>query len=200
MLDHYFRAVLDNAADGVLVEAGDRIAYANVAYARLLHYPNVEELVAATVRHIAHPEDVDRLRWYGALRSAGKPAPVRYTFRAVGHDGNVVTLDASVSHARVAGDVLITTIVRELTDAEPDTTDVMIPGIERLSSRELEIIRLLLGGRRSKEIAYLLDVSENTVYTHRTRAFQKLGIRGDRDLFRLAAEARLSEAQRRLAV
>ena len=36
ILERHFRAVLDNAPDGVLVEARDSIAYVNAAYARLL--------------------------------------------------------------------------------------------------------------------------------------------------------------------
>ncbi|HUR81906.1 MAG TPA: helix-turn-helix transcriptional regulator [Thermoanaerobaculia bacterium] len=46
----------------------------------------------------------------------------------------------------------------------------------------------LLAGKRSKEIALQLDVSEKTIWTHRARAFQKLGVRGANDLFRMAYE------------
>ena len=49
----------------------------------------------------------------------------------------------------------------------------------------------LLAGKRSKEIALILEVSEKTIWTHRARAFQKLALRGVADLFRVAAEAGL---------
>jgi len=77
ILDRQFRAVLDSAPDGVLVESGDTIAYVNCAYARILGYDHPAQLCTATIDDIAHPDDVERLRWFGRCRSEGKPAPTR---------------------------------------------------------------------------------------------------------------------------
>jgi PAS domain S-box-containing protein len=186
ILDRHFRTVLDAAPDGVLIECRDRIAYLNPAYALLLHYPSTSELSCATINDIAHPDDLERLRWFGRCRSEGKPAPTRYTFRARARGGDVVTFDASISHTRVEGELLITTIVRELQPQHEKSVELELPGTKRLSPREREVIQHLLSGRRSKEIAMLLDVSEKTICTHRSRAFQKLALRGVADLFRVA--------------
>ena len=186
MLDRHFRAVLDNAPDGVLVEAGDRVAYANPAYARMLGYRSVTEL-SDTIRDIAHPEELERLRWFGRCRAQGRPAPTRYTFRACGRGGAVVTFDASVSMSRMDGEILITSIVRELEEM-PRPAEFTIPGLERLSAREDEVLRYLLAGKRSKEIAVMLNVSEKTIGTHRSRAFRKLSLQSDLDLFRMAVK------------
>lgn len=189
LIDRQLRTVIDHLPDGVLIEARERIAYINSAYARLLGYPSTTELEIATIEDIAHPEDLDRLRWFGRCRSEGKPAPTRYAFRACGRNGLVVTFDASVSMTRVDGDLLITTIVRGLQTAEQQAhANLELPGTKRLSPRELEVVRYLLEGKRSKEIAMILGVSEKTVGTHRARAFQKLALRGVGDLFRVAAE------------
>lgn len=187
ILDRQFRAVLDNAPDGVLVEAGDAIAYVNTAYARLLGYDSACDLATATIRDIAQPDDFERLSWFGRCRAEGKPAPTRYTFGAQTRKGDVVTLDASISAVRTDGELLITTIVRPLCVEKPPALE--LPGTKRLSTREREVVQHLLAGRRSKEIALLLDVSEKTIWTHRARAFQKLALRGVADLFRVAAEA-----------
>lgn len=186
ILDRQFRAVLDNAPDGVLVESRESIAYVNNAYARLLGYTAASDLDTITVRDIAHPEDVDRLCFFGRCRQEGKPAPTRYTFRAHSRSGVIVTLDASISAARTEGELLITTIVRSM--APVAAHELELPGTKQLSPREREVVKMLLSGRRSKEIALLLDVSEKTVWTHRSRAFQKLALRGISDLFRLAYE------------
>lgn len=186
ILERHFRATLDNAPDGVLVEARDSIAYVNAAYARLLGYPSAYELCEATIRDIAHPEDCDRLMFFGRCRAEGKPAPTRYTFRACGRGGKTVTLDASISAARCDGELLITTIVREIPETPPPT--MHLPGTKHLSPREREVVQYLLEGRRSKEIALMLDISEKTIWTHRSRAFQKMALRGVGDLFRVAAE------------
>ena len=189
MIDRHFKAVLDGATDGVLIECGERVVYVNPAYAKMLAYPSTSELHGATIRDIAHPDDLDRLRWFGACRAAGKPAPSRYTFRARGRGARIVTFDASISLSKVAGDVLITTIVRELNDQA--TEGLSIPGTEKLSGREQEIVKLILRGSRSKEIALELNISEKTVFTHRSRAFRKLAVRSDREMFRLAADVRM---------
>lgn len=191
IVDRQLRAVLDGASDGVLIESDERVVYVNTAYARMLGYPSTSELSSATIREIAHPDDLERLRWFGLLRKEGKPAPTRYTFRACARGGDIVTFDATISQTRVDGEVFIMTIVREVeVRAEEDVPEpsLEIPGAKRLSERENEVIQHVLQGRRSKEIALLLNVSEKTICTHRSRAFQKLALRGERDLFRLAAE------------
>ena len=187
MLDRQFHAVLDSASDGVLIESKDRVVYLNSAYAKILGYTAASELESATIRDIAHPEEVERLQWFGRCRGEGKPAPTRYSFRACARGGDVVTLDASISVARIDGDLLITTMVRKVEIEEPP---LQIPGVQELSPREREVIEHLLAGKRSKEIALLLDVSDKTIWTHRCRAFQKLGVRGLADLFRLANASR----------
>ena len=51
-----------------------------------------------------------------------------------------------------------------------------IPGlIEPLSSRELEVLRLLAAGRRNQEIAEELVVALSTVKKHVTHILDKLG-------------------------
>jgi PAS domain S-box-containing protein len=188
--DRQLRVVLDGASDGVLIECDERIVYLNNTYARMLGYPSTSELSTATIQEIAHPDDLERLRWYGKCRKEGKPAPTRYSFRACSRSGEIVTFDASISQLRAGGELFIMTMVRELqvsVQAAP-TVKLDIPGVKRLSEREHEVLQHVLSGRRSKEIALLLNVSEKTIFTHRSRAFRKLALRGERDLFRLAAE------------
>jgi DNA-binding NarL/FixJ family response regulator len=48
--------------------------------------------------------------------------------------------------------------------------------LQLLSGRELEVLRLLAEGRRTKEIAVMLEISAKTVETYRSRIMLKLGI------------------------
>lgn len=57
---------------------------------------------------------------------------------------------------------------------------------DRLTSRETEIINLLLQGQRNRQISTHLHISEKTVSTHRTRAFEKLNINTTAELVRMA--------------
>ena len=57
---------------------------------------------------------------------------------------------------------------------------------ERLTTREREIIDLILRGRRNRQISDSLNISEKTVSTHRTRAFEKLSVKTTAEAVRLA--------------
>lgn len=46
-----------------------------------------------------------------------------------------------------------------------------------ISERELEVLREIASGRSNKEIAAQLNVSPNTIKTHVSRLFEKLGAR-----------------------
>lgn len=62
---------------------------------------------------------------------------------------------------------------------------------EQLSSREMQVTLMILDGRRNKEIAASLSLSEKTVSTYRQRIYEKLEVRTDVDLTRLAFRHRL---------
>ena len=55
---------------------------------------------------------------------------------------------------------------------------------QRLSPRESEVMNMILGGRRLKEIAAQLDISVKTVTTHRSRLLRKLGLEDNLGLCR----------------
>jgi DNA-binding CsgD family transcriptional regulator len=58
-----------------------------------------------------------------------------------------------------------------------------------LSPREIEVALLALGGKRNKEIAEALFVSENTVKTHLARIFAKAGVKARSELFAIFAKS-----------
>jgi DNA-binding NarL/FixJ family response regulator len=55
---------------------------------------------------------------------------------------------------------------------------------QKLSPREREVMTMILGGRRLKEIAATLDISVKTVTTHRSRLLRKLGVEDNLGLYR----------------
>ena len=74
--------------------------------------------------------------------------------------------------------------------------DAFVPDPERLGElgitpRELEILDLIASGLSNREIAEKLFVSENTVKTHASRLFDKLGARRRTQAVQIGKTARL---------
>lgn len=61
--------------------------------------------------------------------------------------------------------------------------------IKDLSKRQLEVLTMVAGGLRNKQIAYELGLSEKTIKMHRGLAMEKLGAQSSADMIRLAVEA-----------
>jgi DNA-binding NarL/FixJ family response regulator len=72
------------------------------------------------------------------------------------------------------------------------TASVRANPASQLSSRELEILRLLSRGRSIGEVAEALDISYKTVANGTSRLKQKLGANSHSDLIRFAVELNLT--------
>lgn len=86
-----------------------------------------------------------------------------------------------------------TVVVREVMIPTPapferDDSKVAALGI---TPRELEILALIAEGLSNREIAERVSVSENTVKTHSSRLFDKLGARRRTQAVQMAKELRL---------
>lgn len=64
--------------------------------------------------------------------------------------------------------------------------DAQAQPMSALSDREFEVFRLLASGASVTEIADRFSLSAKTISTHKTRLMQKLGLRSNADLVRLA--------------
>ncbi|MDX2246641.1 MAG: response regulator transcription factor [Bacteroidia bacterium] len=65
------------------------------------------------------------------------------------------------------------------------------PSLDRLTSREIEILRLIAQGLSSTEIGEKLFISPRTVDTHRNNLIQKLEVNGIAGLVRFAIEKKV---------
>jgi DNA-binding CsgD family transcriptional regulator len=86
------------------------------------------------------------------------------------------------------------TIIQEIqapSAAEPFVLDQARLAQLEITPRELEILGLIAAGLSNREIATQLFVSENTVKTHSSRLFDKLGAKRRTQAVQLAKSARL---------
>ena len=68
--------------------------------------------------------------------------------------------------------------------------------LENLAPRELQVLRLVAGGKTSKEIAVILDLREHTVRSYRKTMMKKLGVNNVAGLTQLALSSGLTQLPR----
>jgi DNA-binding NarL/FixJ family response regulator len=120
-----------------------------------------------------HAEDHYALR---ALR-AGAAGYVNKDSAAEDLSGAVRKVLAGGTHVSVR---LAETLAKRL------RIDSSRPAHERLSDRELEVLRALAAGKTVKEIGVDLALSEKTVSTYRTRLLEKMQMRTNAELIQYA--------------
>jgi DNA-binding NarL/FixJ family response regulator len=80
-----------------------------------------------------------------------------------------------------AGDALLSPAVTRRVIEEfvrrPAPTRTEVPGLDELTTREVEVMKLMARGLSNAEIAKELYVSETTVKTHVAHVLQKCGLR-----------------------
>lgn len=73
-----------------------------------------------------------------------------------------------------------------------DTKNKKSKMFKRLSTREVEVLKLLSTGKKNKEIALELDINEKTVSTYKARLFKKLNVTNLVDLIHQAKHKELT--------
>ena len=76
--------------------------------------------------------------------------------------------------------------IRERLEKQLATSKGMKDPLERLTPRQREILQLVVEGKKTREIAVLLNVSVKTVETHRAQLMDRLGIHDVAGLVRYA--------------
>lgn len=128
----------------------------------------------------AYPEEEFAVRAL-KLRAAG------YLTKASVADELKPAMEKALSGGRYVTASLAEKLAQSLGD------DLKGPAHERLSNRELQVLRLVAVGRTLKEIAGELSLSEKTVGTYRRRIAEKMGLSSNVELARYALQAGLVE-------
>ncbi|HEX8680380.1 MAG TPA: response regulator transcription factor [Chthoniobacterales bacterium] len=100
-------------------------------------------------------------------------------------------LKPAIQKALSGGRYVTASLAEKLAQSLGD--DLKGPAHERLSNRELQVLRLVAVGRTLKEIAGELSLSEKTVGTYRRRIAEKMGLSSNVELARYALQAGLVE-------
>lgn len=92
-------------------------------------------------------------------------------------------------HQALEGRMYLTpTLTKEVLERMASSPDHTEP---QLTPRQLDVLRLILDGRRMKEIAATLQLSARTVETHKYQIMETLGVTSTAELVKYAIEHRL---------
>jgi len=120
-------------------------------------------------------------------------------FRSVGAHGYLIKADAGAAVAAairivVAGGTFFQDRLRQPIVERVDISTLGAPDDSvrrRLTAREREVLQLLAEGKSNKEAASALNISVNTIETHRARILSKLELHSMNELVRYAIRNRL---------
>jgi|HubBroStandDraft_1064217.scaffolds.fasta_scaffold00577_20 PAS domain S-box-containing protein len=127
-----FRQLIERAPDGVWINDGARLRYANLGAARMLGYESVEALLAVDPRNIVAPEDqaTMRERTLEMLRT-GEPLPPR-EYRSRRKDGSWVMTEVQSMPVEWEGAPAILGLARDVTNR--NEMQVRLAQSERLAA------------------------------------------------------------------
>lgn len=120
-----------------------------------------------------HPEEIYAI-------STIKAGASGYLSKTVDTD----TIKAAILKVYNGGIYLSTNMEKHLHFDETRNSKTKI--YKRLSTREVEVLKLLSSGKKNKEIAQELDINEKTVSTYKARLFKKLNVTNLVDLIHQA--------------
>jgi PAS domain S-box-containing protein len=127
-----FRQLIERAPDGVWINDGTRLRYANLGAARMLGYESVEALLAVDPRNIVAPEDqaTMRARTQEMIRT-GEPLPPR-DYRSRRKDGSWVMTEVQSMPIEWEGAPAILGLARDVTNR--NEMQVRLAQSERLAA------------------------------------------------------------------
>jgi two-component system cell cycle sensor histidine kinase/response regulator CckA len=110
-----FRLIAETASNAIYIHDGKQLIYVNRAAEQFTGYSR-EELLAADMWHLVHPDDLEFVRSNATRRFRGEPAPLRYEYRIIHKSGVVRWLDFSGSLVQFAGRRCVLATAFDITD------------------------------------------------------------------------------------
>ncbi|PNQ73900.1 DNA-binding response regulator [Hanstruepera neustonica] len=93
---------------------------------------------------------------------------------------NIITLKEAIIKVYEGGTYLSNDIAQQMTMGRRVTRSGSV--YKKLSTREIEVLKLLSSGRKNKEVANELNINEKTVSTYKARLMKKLNVNNIVDL------------------
>lgn len=183
------RLLEDDPEIKVIGEAGD-----SSSAIRIVHQLNPRVVIMDCVL----PGGVDGFK---AARTIVDSCPLTSVIMLSGHTGRAwlqraIQAGVQAFIPKNSADLDLVQLVRRVAAGEKllfPASPVSASRSSGLSARELQILRLVVDGNSTKEIAFHLGLSVNTVSVHRNRIARSLGLRNTAELVTYALQNGLAE-------
>ena len=111
-----FRTLAENASDGITIATGTGgHAYANKRFAEITGY-SIDEILNATIKDLAHPDEFEKLMERYKRRLLGKPVPKQYETAILRRDGRKVPIEITGARTVWHGHPADIVIIRDITE------------------------------------------------------------------------------------
>jgi two-component system, cell cycle sensor histidine kinase and response regulator CckA len=117
-----YRALVEGSLQGICIQRGYVILFANTALARMFRYDAADELIGLDLRRFVASRDRQQLAVLQSARDRGEPAPSRYEVEAVRKDGSRIRVEVQAYPV--------------LWDGEPATMGAIVDVTERHRAEE----------------------------------------------------------------
>ncbi len=160
------------------------IEWATVGFTRLTGYTPAELDAQGSVVALGHPDD--RSAYDAAVRALANFEPLTFDARIVTKSGETRWMRRHMRRMDRDGVERIRVTAQDITELHRAEEERRRGPARALTAREHEVLRGIVAGKRLKQLAAELGVSEKTVTSHRRNMLDKLGLESNAELVRHA--------------
>lgn len=188
--DDVFKSTFDNATEGVLLIdlKTKRPVAGNKAMCEMLGCRG-EGIESLRLEDVYPQEASGHIVEQAQAQLDGKPS-FTYNVPITKHDGGILFADVTLVPFTLADSKYIMSVFRDASTKTRQTRqqDRAEDSLENLhlTATEIKVLKLIVKGMSSKEIAHLLHRSSRTVENHRAHLMKKLGVYNSIELVRRA--------------
>ena len=151
--EEHFRNLVEGSLQGIYIHSDMQLLFANQACAEIHGYASATEFLALdSLEKTIAPHELERLRGYKEIRTAGGEVPSRYEYQAVRQDGLQITLQNEVQLVNWQGEWVIQGTVIDI--SEQKRAEKALHAFTHRLRILREIDEVILAARSSEEVAH----------------------------------------------
>ncbi len=111
-----YRTAIESSNDAVAIIHGEKIQYVNRRFVEIFGYEEPEDMIGQPVLIIVHPDDQRRVITINQRRHRGDPVPLRYEFKGLTKNGEVIYIEVSAASILYRGRSVYLVYLRDVTE------------------------------------------------------------------------------------